>query len=94
MRYQLFQQIPDENFIITLLNCFGINNLDDTKEFSKLAEKIKEHIPDLESRQDGEFPTAAVFSLQRHQQFRNPIPIQTHHHGASPKQMDRSRLST
>tara|TARA_B100000902_G_C26736735_1_gene634089 strand:- start:72 stop:461 length:390 start_codon:yes stop_codon:yes gene_type:complete len=54
MKYQLFQQIPDINFMIKLLNCYGINNFNDTKEFTKndledlnIISKIDDLIPEL-----------------------------------------------
>tara|TARA_A100000164_G_C21734429_1_gene689220 strand:- start:47 stop:436 length:390 start_codon:yes stop_codon:yes gene_type:complete len=54
MKYQLFQQVPDENFINIFLNCYGIQNLDDNKEFTKsdlndisIIENIENLIPDL-----------------------------------------------
>lgn len=54
MKYQLFQQIPDINFMIKLLNCYGINNFNDTKEFTKndledlnIINKIDDLIPEL-----------------------------------------------
>ncbi len=54
MKYQLFQQIPNEDFVIRLLNCFGISNLNDKKEFSKydlidlsIIDKIEDLIPEL-----------------------------------------------
>lgn len=54
MKYQLFQQVPDEKFINTFLNCYGIKKLDDNKEFTKsdlndisIIENIENLIPDL-----------------------------------------------
>ena len=35
MKYQLFQQVPDEDFLKILLNCYGIEDIDDSKEFTK-----------------------------------------------------------
>ena len=28
MKYQLFQQVPDEDFLKILLNCYGIEDID------------------------------------------------------------------
>ena len=54
MKYQLFQQIPDNNFLLKFLNCFGIKDLEDSKEFSKcdlldlqIIIKIENLIPEL-----------------------------------------------
>ena len=54
MKYQLFQQIPDTLFMIIILNCYGINNFNDTKEFTKtdledlnIISKIDDLIPEL-----------------------------------------------
>jgi hypothetical protein len=35
MIHQLFQDLPDDNFKIKLLNCYGIKDLNDKKEFTK-----------------------------------------------------------
>ena len=32
---QLFKQVPDKEFLIKLLKCFGLTGLDDTNEFTK-----------------------------------------------------------
>jgi len=54
MKYQLFNQVPTEEFIITLLKCYGISSICDTKEFSKCdlidletINQIEDLIPDL-----------------------------------------------
>ena len=54
MKYQLFQQVPDEEFLKILLNCYGIEDIDDNKEFTKtdlndinIINKIEDLIPEL-----------------------------------------------
>jgi len=54
MKFQLFQQVPDEEFMIKLLNCFGIIDFNDKKEFTKnnledlnIISKIEDLIPEL-----------------------------------------------
>lgn len=52
--FQLFCEKPSKDFMNQLLHCYGIDNLDDTKEFSKsdlidinTIDKINELIPEL-----------------------------------------------
>ena len=33
--YQLFKEVPSEEFMTTFLHCYGLKGLDDTSEFSK-----------------------------------------------------------
>ena len=54
MKFQLFQQVPDEEFMVKLLNCFGIIDFNDKKEFTKsnledlnIISKIEDLIPEL-----------------------------------------------
>ena len=54
MKYQLFQQMPDENFLLRLLNCYDIADINDNKEFSKcdlidlqIVNRIENLIPEL-----------------------------------------------
>lgn len=54
MKYQLFQQIPDKDFMIKLLNHFGINDFEDYNEFTKIdledlniVDKMNDLIPEL-----------------------------------------------
>ena len=54
MKYQLFQQVPDEDFLLKFLNCYGIKDLNDNKEFTKtdlndlnIINKIEDLIPEL-----------------------------------------------
>ena len=54
MKLQLFQQVPDEEFMVKLLNCFGIIDFNDKKEFTKsnledlnIISKIEDLIPEL-----------------------------------------------
>ena len=54
MIHQLFQDLQDDNFKIKLLNCYGIKDLNDKKEFTKndledleIIQKIEDLIPDL-----------------------------------------------
>jgi hypothetical protein len=54
MKYQLFQQVPDQDFLLKLLNCYGIKNLNDNKEFTKtdlndlnIINRIEDLIPEL-----------------------------------------------
>tara|TARA_Y100000590_G_scaffold137684_1_gene157672 strand:- start:377 stop:766 length:390 start_codon:yes stop_codon:yes gene_type:complete len=54
MKYQLFQQMPDENFLLKLLNCYDITDINDNKEFSKcdlidlqIVNRIENLIPEL-----------------------------------------------
>jgi len=54
MKFQLFQQVPDKEFIVKLLNCFGIIDFNDKKEFTKnnlenlnIISKIEDLIPEL-----------------------------------------------
>lgn len=54
MKYQLFQQVPDQEFLLKLLNCYGIKNLNDNKEFTKtdlndlnIINRIEDLIPEL-----------------------------------------------
>ena len=54
MKFQLFQQIPDEEFMVKILNCFGNINFNDNKEFSKfdlddldIINKLEDLIPEL-----------------------------------------------
>lgn len=54
MKYQLFQQVPGEEFLKILLNCYGIEDIDDSKEFTKtdlndinIIAKIEDLIPEL-----------------------------------------------
>ena len=54
MKFQLFQQVPDEEFMVKLLNCFGIIDFNDKKEFTKsnledlnIISKIEDLIPKL-----------------------------------------------
>jgi ribonuclease HIII len=54
MIHQLFQDLPDDNFKIKLLNCYGIKDLNDKKEFTKndledleIIQKIEDLIPEL-----------------------------------------------
>ena len=54
MKFQLFQQVPNEEFMVKLLNCFGIIDFNDKKEFTKsnledlnIISKIEDLIPEL-----------------------------------------------
>ena len=54
MKSQLFQQIPNKNFVSKILNCFGIINFNDETEFTKsyledlnIISKIENLIPEL-----------------------------------------------
>jgi len=54
MKFQLFQQVPDEEFMVKLLNCFGIIDFNDKIEFTKnnledlnIISKIEDLIPEL-----------------------------------------------
>lgn len=54
MKNQLFTEIPDLEFINKFLNLYGINNLEDSVEFSKyelidlnIVNKIEDLIPEL-----------------------------------------------
>lgn len=54
MKYQLFQQVPDEIFLLKFLNCYGIKDLNDNKEFTKtdlndlnIINRIEDLIPEL-----------------------------------------------
>lgn len=54
MKNQLFTEIPDLEFLNKFLNLYGINNLEDSVEFSKyelidlnIVHKIEELIPEL-----------------------------------------------
>ena len=54
MKNQLFAQIPDNIFLIKFLNCYGLDNLNDSREFSKsnmidlnIITKIEYLIPEL-----------------------------------------------
>tara|TARA_B100000497_G_C7635426_1_gene381956 strand:- start:209 stop:598 length:390 start_codon:yes stop_codon:yes gene_type:complete len=54
MRYQLFQEVPNEDFLVVFLNCYGITSLNDNKEFTKsdlndlsIINKIEDLIPEL-----------------------------------------------
>lgn len=54
MKYQLFQQMPDEKFLLRLLNCYDITDINDNKEFSKcdlidlqIINRIEDLIPEL-----------------------------------------------
>ena len=54
MKNQLFTEIPDLEFINKFLNLYGINNLEDSVEFSKyelidlnIVDKIEDLIPEL-----------------------------------------------
>jgi|TARA_B110000259_G_scaffold146048_1_gene164593 hypothetical protein len=51
---QLFKQVPDKEFLIKLLKCFGLTGLDDTNEFTKnmlfkinIIDKINNLLPEL-----------------------------------------------
>ena len=51
---QLFRQTPDLDFLIKLLNCFGLENLEDNTEFTKdnlvkrnTIDKINNLLPEL-----------------------------------------------
>ena len=54
MKNQLFTEIPDLEFLNKFLNLYGINNLEDSVEFSKyelidlnIVDKIEDLIPEL-----------------------------------------------
>lgn len=54
MKNQLFTEIPDLDFLNKFLNLYGINNLEDSVEFSKyelidlnIVDKIEDLIPEL-----------------------------------------------
>ena len=54
MKLQLFQEIPEQDFMIKILNCFGIIDFNDKKEFTKsnledlnIICKIEDLIPEL-----------------------------------------------
>ena len=54
MKNQLFTEIPDLEFLNMFLNLYGINNLEDSVEFSKyelidlnIVDKIEDLIPEL-----------------------------------------------
>lgn len=54
MKNQLFAQVPDNIFLIKFLNCYGIQSLSDSTEFSKynlidlnIVTKIENLIPEL-----------------------------------------------
>ena len=54
MKYQLFQQMPDEKFLLKLLICYDITDINDNKEFSKcdlidlqIINRIEDLIPEL-----------------------------------------------
>ena len=54
MKFQLFQEIPKEEFMVKLLNYFGIIDFNDRKEFTKsnledlnIISKMEDLIPEL-----------------------------------------------
>tara|TARA_B100001769_G_scaffold221740_1_gene182054 strand:- start:383 stop:769 length:387 start_codon:yes stop_codon:yes gene_type:complete len=51
---QLFKQLPDHEFLIKFLNCFGLKSLDDQNEFTKenlikinTVDKLNNLLPEL-----------------------------------------------
>lgn len=54
MKFQLFQQMPDIDFVNKMLKCYGLENINDCKEFTKndlidnkTIDKLEDLIPEL-----------------------------------------------
>jgi hypothetical protein len=72
-KFQLFQEIPDLEFVLKIINCFNLKDLNDKKKFTKknlVDFKTKDKIEDL-------IPELVIYYLPcKYEMFLNNLNIQ------------------